>query len=181
MQKINHYPLTNTVVFEDGSYQVLYSGVSLIQSFTNSSSRLDIMSGSALLASFPYEQTDLFIFTSSLFNATSSNNNILQYNTIVSGINPSSSYYFQIVNSASLSEELNVGLDINLNVDSIFISSSKYNITLYSGDANINDLQVYSGSTLIYSGSSATSSSFTLNATSSIYYLVSASILINPV
>jgi hypothetical protein len=181
MQKINHYPLTNTVVFEDGSYQVIYSGVNLVQSYTNSSSRLDVMSGSALLASFPYEQTDLFIFTSSLFNATSSNNVVFQYNTIVSGLNPSSSYYFKIVNSASLSEELNVGLDINLNVDSIFVTSSKYNITLYSGDINLNDLQIYSGSTLIYSSSLSVSSSFTLNATSSVYYLISASILAIPV
>lgn len=197
MTNIYYYPSSSTAIikdiinnstsFDQLTYpnQIIYNNITLVTSasaFETSGSefnatvadiRIMLYSGSILVATFPYDQSNLYIDYTPSVNPTI----LIQYNTFLSGSSPNSDYYFKIKNSSSLEEVINVGLDLQPNLSGLYINSgSKYNVTLYSGDSNINDLYVYSGSSLIYSASSAYSASYTLTPTSSTYYQFSASI-----
>jgi hypothetical protein len=192
MANIYYYPSSSTVIIKEtvnintDYNQIVYNNISLVTSasaFETSGSefnatvadiRIMLYSGSILVATFPYDQSNLYIDYTSPVNPTT----LIQYNTFISGSTLNSNYYFKIINSSSLEEVLNVGLDLQPNLAGLYINSgSKYNLTLYSGDSNINNLYIYNdSSSLIYSASSAYSASFTLNPTSSTYYQLTASI-----
>jgi hypothetical protein len=198
MTNIYYYPSSSTAIIKDiinnstspdqltSPDQITYNNVTLVTSasaFETSGSefnatvadiRIMLYSGSILLASFPYGQSNLYVdYAPPTINPTV----LIQSDTIISGSNPNSNYYFKVINSSSLEEMFNIGLDIEPSLAGFFIDSgSKYNVTLYSGDSNINNLYVYSGSSLIYSASSSYSASYTLTPTSSVYYQFSASI-----
>jgi hypothetical protein len=192
MTNIYYYPSSSTAIIKEtvnsniDPNQITYTGISLVTSasaFSTSGSefnatvadiRIMLYSGSILVATFPYDQSNLYIdYTPSVVNPTI----LIQSNTFISGSNPNINYYFKIINSSSLDETFNIGLDLQPNLSGLYINSgSKYNLTLYSGDSNTNNLYVYSGSSLIYSASSSYSASYTLNPTSSTYYQITASI-----
>lgn len=138
--------------------------------------RINVISGSTLLASFPYDETNLIINSSSIEFVTISENINLQYSTlslVFSDINPS--YYFSIINSSSLENIRNVGLSSTKNTNTITLdSSSKYVVQLYSGNNKYNQIKLYDAtSSLLFTSSYITGSgSVILNLTGSSFYFL---------
>lgn len=196
LQLLTYYTLSNTAVLENEFlFQQIYSDVSLNISasaydtidsgstdfgVTVGEVRIDLISGSTLIASFPYDQTNLIINSSSLFYTTSSDNIGIQYITQISGSDPDFSYYFKIINSSSLETKTDTGIFPFQNINFISLnSSSLYNIQLYSGNNKQNNVYVYnSASVLLLSSSWIGTSSYgiTLNPTASNFYFISASV-----
>jgi len=189
--QVTHYPLTSTVVAttDSNAIQQVFTGVSLVISasaYSTTGSEFDatlgdirifVYSGSNIIANFPYSQTDFYTDYTLAYATSSQPNGSIDFTTELLGININPNYYFKIVNSSSLEEILNVGIDWNVSNGTVpFSSSSKYNVTLYSGNSYINELYIYSGSNLISSITSSISASYTLNPTSSTYYQISADI-----
>ena len=189
--QVTHYPLTSTVVAttDSNAIQQVFTGVSLVISasaYNTTGSEFDatlgdirifVYSGSNIIANFPYSQTDFYTDYTLAYATSSLYNGSINFTTELIGININPNYYFKIVNSSSLEEILNIGMDWNINNGTVpFTSSSKYNVTLYSGNSYVNELYIYSGSNLISRVTSSISASYTLNPTSSNYYQISADI-----
>ena len=189
--QVTHYPLTSTVVAttDSNAIQQVFTGVSLVISasaYNTTGSEFDatlgdirifVYSGSNIIANFPYSQTDFYTDYTLAYATSSLYNGSINFTTELIGININPNYYFKIVNSSSLEEILNIGMDWNINNGTVsFSSSSKYNVTLYSGNSYVNELYIYSGSNLISRVTSSISASYTLNPTSSNYYQISADI-----
>jgi hypothetical protein len=199
LQNLIYYQLSNTAVYSSNDVnlriETIYSNVILEISasaydtvdsgstdfgVTVGDIRINLVSGSALIASFPYSQTNLIYDYSSSLYLTSSDNTVIQYTAYLSGSNPDPSYYFEIVKSSSLETEVNLGISYFQNSGFVPLnSSSLYNINLYSGDNKQNNIYVYnSASILLLSSSWIGTSSYgiTLNLTASNFYFVSASV-----
>jgi hypothetical protein len=199
LQNLIYYQLSNTAVYSSNdinlSSETVYSNVILEISasaydtvdsgstdfgVTVGDIRINLISGSALIASFPYSQTNLIYDYSSSLYATPVTNIGIQYTTYLSGSNPDPTYYFEIVKSSSLETQTNIGISYLPNTNFIPLnSSSLYNIRLFSGNNKQNNIYVYnSASILLLSSSWIGTSSYgiTLNPTSSNFYFISASI-----
>jgi hypothetical protein len=199
LQNLIYYYLSNTAVYSsnDSNLQseVIYQNVSLQISasaydtidsgstdfgVTVGDVRINIISGSILLASYPWSQTNLIYDYSSSLYVTSSDNIGVQYTTFISGSDINTLYYFEIINSSSLETEVNLGIPYFPNTNFISLdSSSLYNLRLYSGENKQNNLQLYnSASVLLLSSSWIGTSSYgiTVNLTGSNFYFISASI-----
>lgn len=185
MNNIIHYinsrvvKVNETETFSDVDLYVsqsIYSSGSSINS--GSLYRILIQSGSKLLSSLPYENSNIRVEYSTNIYPNTQNDISLIYNTFVSGTNPSSSYYFRISSGSNIIA--NIGLDIVENSSNIYIKSgSIYSINLYSGNSNLCNLQIYdSNNTLIFSDNQSISSSYSLNATGSSYFLITGSVLL---
>lgn len=190
-QNLTYYVSSSTAVLSDkNKIERIFYNVSLNEtsSFFQSGSvyssirLLVLTSGSKEIAKFPWEQTNLYIESSSINYLTYPNNNIkIQYDVSLLQAQPSSSYYFKIINSSSLAEELNIILPppfIKLK-GKVMVSGSKHNFELYSGNNKFNTIKLYDSSsnlinTVSWVGTSSYSSS--LETTGSNYYIVSASV-----
>lgn len=135
--------------------------------------RINVISGSILLASFPYDETNLVINSSSnLYFPTPLPNLNFQLN-YQSEIYPNSPYSVKVTKSSSLEVLTESGVPnnfINLAAD----SSSKYIIEAYTGDNKYNELALYDAtSSLILTSSWITGSgSVVLNLTGSSFYFI---------
>ena len=139
--------------------------------------RINIVSGSILLASFPYDETNLIINSSSAEFATSSDNITIQYTTYQTDNIFNPLYYFKIINSSSLQEIVNTAINPPENLSSTTAnSSSKYIVELYSGDNKYNQINLYDAtSSLLFASSYITGSgSIVLNLTGSSFYSINA-------
>ena len=194
MAKLVYYSSSNTSVYtpdpNNSAFTIFSNTSSSISADTYNSSggtfvgtvgtlRINLISGSQVLLSLPYDQVDFHVSPSSYF-PTTVGDVAMRYSHIISdGSNYDSSYYFKIVNSSSLQEVINEGifpLSPVLSGTSI-TSSQKYNINLYSGNNKTNIISVYndSGSLVLSSSWIGTSSyGITLNPTSSTYYSITA-------
>ncbi len=171
--KLNNEETFNNVdVFVTQS--IYYSG-SYIN--TGSNYRIIIQSGSNLLASLPYENTNISVNYSDNIYFVNNNNIIINYNTFITGSDSNTSYYFNI--SSGSQDVFRGGIDVIQNNGNVFINSgSQYVITSYSGDSNLAGLTIYdSSSNLLCNLSQSFSSSYTLNPTSSTYYSITSSII----
>lgn len=158
------YQITSSFVMGPGSDYTAYT-------------RIEIISGSTLLATFPYDQTNLIINSASSAFTTSSNNIGIQYTTTATSIFPNSSYFFKIINSSSLYDLTNIGIIPGNNT--LFTpanSSSKYIAELYSGDNKYNQIYLYDAtSSLLFTSSYITGSgSIVLDLTGSSFYYINA-------
>lgn len=117
--------------------------------------RIRIYSGSYVVASLPYHKTNYFIDSSSNSYGTSSNTIEIIYKIISDNTNIDTDYYFKIVNSSSLEENVNVGLLPGENIGNIYLTSSSiYSIELYAGTNKYNYIYVNDDTnTLLYSSS----------------------------
>ena len=189
-QNLTYYVSSSTAVLTNTNniIEKIFYNVNLQQtsSFFQSGSQyssitqLALISESRNIAIFPYENTNLFIDSSSNLYNTSSNDNItLVYNININNMNLDPDYYFRIINSASLNEELNVGLLPGENIGVIsLISSSIYNFELYGGNNKYNDIYVNDNTSSLYSISWSGSQKYTasLEPTSSTIYNITASV-----
>jgi hypothetical protein len=142
--------------------------------------RIRIYVGGNIVASFPYHQTNFYIDSSSMNYVTSSNNIQIQYD-VFSQIQTSSSYYFKVINSSSLVNELNITIPPQYTKlkGILSVSGSKHIFQLYSGNDKFNTIKLYdSSSNLINSVSWVGTSSYSsiLETTGSNYYIISASV-----
>lgn len=135
--------------------------------------RINVISGSILLASFPYDETNLVINSSSnLYFPTPLPNLNFQLN-YQSEIYPNSPYSVKVIKSSSLVTLTESGVPnnfINIAAD----SSSKYIIEAYTGDNKYNELALYNAtSSLILTSSWITGSgSVVLELTGSSFYFI---------
>jgi len=142
--------------------------------------RIKLYSGSYLVASFPYHETNYYINSYSLDYLPNTNNKIIQYIAHNNNINFNPTYYLKIIDSSSLSEKLDINVPYGVTMGNTLVSSSKYNIEMYSGDNKFNQIYIYdSSSILITSSSWIGTASYTsqIEVTGSDYYLISASIV----
>lgn len=190
-QNLTYYVSSSTAVLTNTNniIEKIFYNVNLQQtsSFFQSGSQyssitqLALISESRNIAIFPYENTNLFIDSSSNLYNTSSNDNItLVYNVNINNMNLDSDYYFKIINSASLNEELNVGLLPGENIGVIsLISSSIYSFELYGGTNKYNYIYINDNTSLLYSSSwsgSQKNNTTILEPTSSTIYNITASV-----
>jgi Leucine-rich repeat (LRR) protein len=194
MQQLTYYILSNTCVLKpdtNASSLVILTNTSAsitAESYESSGSiytstvgdlRIDLISGSIVIGTLSYDQTNFFIDSASLTYATSSVNNIgIQYSTTLDYVSPNSSYYFKIIDSASLVERVKAGITPGTSTLTLPAnSSSMYNVELYSGDNKINSIYFYDAtSSLIHSSSWIGTSSYgiTIEPTSSLFYYINA-------
>ena len=166
----------NNIVFSNVSLNIFGSeyetGVPGGFKSTVGTIRIELYSGSILVADFPYDQTNLIINSSSAAFATSSNNINLQL-SYKSEIYPNSPYNIKITKSSSLdvlTEASFPNAFVNLSAN----SSSKYIAEAYSGDNKYNELALYDAtSSLLLTSSWVTGSgSIVLNLTGSSFYFI---------
>lgn len=178
MQTLTYYVSTSAALLENNNTQNLYSGVNLQianSSFGVSGSRINLLSGSILVASFPYDQTDLYIDSASTFYSTSSIAGAyvdIQYFVSSPNVSFNTSSYFKIINTSSLEEIVNIGLNntISTGYRSV-VSSSTYSIQLYTGlsESSYNFINItdITGSLISSTSSFGTTASLLLTPTSS--------------
>ena len=184
-QTLTYFITGSTAVLQGEGNNIVFSNVSLNISgseyetgvpggfeSTVGTIRIELYSGSILVADFPYDQTNLIINSSSAAFATSSNNINLQL-SYKSEIYPNSPYNIKITKSSSLdvlTEASFPNAFVNLSAN----SSSKYIAEAYSGDNKYNELALYDAtSSLLLTSSWVTGSgSIVLNLTGSSFYFI---------
>lgn len=184
-QTLTYFITGSTAVLQGEGNNIVFSNVSLNISgseyetgvpggfkSTVGTIRIELYSGSILVADFPYDQTNLIINPSSAAFATSSNNINLQL-SYKSEIYPNSPYNIKITKSSSLdvlTEASFPNAFVNLSAN----SSSKYIAEAYSGDNKYNELALYDAtSSLLLTSSWVTGSgSIVLNLTGSSFYFI---------
>jgi len=184
-QTLTYFITGSTAVLQGEGNNIVFSNVSLNISgseyetgvpggfkSTVGTIRIELYSGSILVADFPYDQTNLIINPSSAAFATSSNNINLQL-SYKSEIYPNSPYNIKITKSSSLdvlTEAFFPNAFVNLSAN----SSSKYIAEAYSGDNKYNELALYDAtSSLLLTSSWVTGSgSIVLNLTGSSFYFI---------
>ena len=184
-QTLTYFITGSTAVLQGEGNNIVFSNVSLNISgseyetgvpggfeSTVGTIRIELYSGSILVADFPYDQTNLIINSSSAAFATSSNNINLQL-SYKSEIYPNSPYNIKITKSSSLdvlTEASFPNAFVNLSAN----SSSKYVAEAYSGDNKYNELALYDAtSSLLLTSSWVTGSgSIVLNLTGSSFYFI---------
>lgn len=184
-QTLTYFITGSTAVLQGEGNNIVFSNVSLNISgseyetgvpggfkSTVGTIRIELYSGSILVADFPYDQTNLIINPSSAAFATSSNNINLQL-SYKSEIYPNSPYNIKITKSSSLdvlTEASFPNAFVNLSAN----SSSKYIAEVYSGDNKYNELALYDAtSSLLLTSSWVTGSgSIVLNLTGSSFYFI---------
>lgn len=184
-QTLTYFITGSTAVLQGEGNNIIFSNVSLNISgseyetgvpggfkSTVGTIRIELYSGSILVADFPYDQTNLIINSSPAAFATSSNNINLQL-SYKSEIYPNSPYNIKITKSSSLdvlTEAFFPNAFVNLSAN----SSSKYIVEAYSGDNKYNELALYDAtSSLLLTSSWVTGSgSIVLNLTGSSFYFI---------
>lgn len=141
--------------------------------------RINIISGSTLIASFPYDQTNLIIDSSSgKYTIAPPSDILLQYTTNLIGVPSDPSFYFLIENSSSLAEIVNVGVADGTNTVNITeTSSNAYNITFNTKPSTYNSLYIYDANDSLIFSTTKTASygvTTTLYPTSSTFYYIKA-------
>ena len=196
MQSLTYYTLSNTAILQNNSGNKIFYNVSLVQtaSFFQSGSsdaslpQLILTSGSKNIATFPYNETNLYINSSSISFNTSSYTVNVNYTTLFNGFNINPDYYFKILDSSSLNEIAGVGLISGSNSNNISLpTSSIYSLDLYSGVNKYNSISIFdSGNSFLYSSSWSGSQTPNINLEptgSNSYYIiaeVSSSICCTP-
>ena len=197
LQTLTYYPNSKTVIvydnIDENSNSTEYINIDFVTSAsafnalisgsdfgaTVASIRYEIYSSSTLIAAFPYESTNYVLqYQSFQPFPTTSFSGVIQYYTFIDGVDISNNYYLQLSSSNINSPSSTVGLV----PEGFFFTfpvytGSIYNVVLYSGDGNYNNLYInnISGSS-IFASTSSFSSSYNLIATQS-FYSITASIL----
>jgi hypothetical protein len=191
-QKLTYFVSTSAAVIEDNNIQQdIFTNVNLQitnSSFGVSGSRINLLSGNTLLASFPYDQTDLYIDSASAAYSTSSAISSyadIQYFISSPNISFNTSSYFKIVNTSSLEEIINIGLNNTISTGYIsVISSSTYSIQLYTGlsenSYNFINITDITGSLINSTSSFGTTSSLLLTPTSSTLFNINVTASYSP-
>lgn len=192
-QTLTYFITGSTAVLQGEGNNIVFSNVSLNISgseyetgvpggfkSTVGTIRIELYSGSILVADFPYDQTNLIINSSSAAFATAAtklystfSNNINLQLSYKSEIYPNSPYNIKITKSSSLdvlTEASFPNAFVNLSAN----SSSKYIAEAYSGDNKYNELALYDAtSSLLLTSSWVTGSgSIVLNLTGSSFYFI---------
>jgi hypothetical protein len=185
LQTLTYYLTGSTAVLKGEGSETIFNNVSLNISgseyetsspggfsSTVGTIRIELYSGSILIADFPYNQTNLLINSSSATFATSSNNFAFQLN-LQSEEYSNSPYVFKIIESSSLNTLTESSLP-DLIVNILANSSSKYITELYTGNNKYNSLSLYDiTSSLILTSSWITGSgSVVLELTGSPFYYI---------
>ena len=184
-QTLTYYVSGSTAVLQGEGNEFVFNNVSLYVSgseyetgvpggfeSTVGTIRIELYSGSILIADFPYDQTNLIINSSSSEFAPSIYNINLKLDVqSETFFNPL--YYIKILESSSLSSITETNLsEYIINVPAN--SSSKYIVEAYSGDNKYNELALYDAtSSLLLTSSWVTGSgSIVLNLTGSSFYFI---------